>query len=91
MVCHICSTPRSIQSQKILEENSSRGKKLDFFGDSNFFPQPFFAGATQRAVCLVCIEISLPQIGRKKECYIVKEAVEEDELKWVKVYPAAVT
>ena len=30
-------------NQKKLEEKSSRGKKLDFFGNSNFFPLELFS------------------------------------------------
>ena len=41
VVCHSCSTSRSIWTKKILVEKSLRGKKFEFFGDSNVFRSIF--------------------------------------------------
>ena len=42
VVCHLCRTSSSIWTKKKFEVKSSRGKKFDFFGDSNLFPvEPF--------------------------------------------------
>ena len=38
---------------------------------------------------LMCVRISMLLIGCKKECYIVEEVIEEDELEDVNVYSAA--
>ena len=43
MSFEICITPRSIRTQKILEEKSLAEKKIDFLGDSNFFPLGLFS------------------------------------------------
>ena len=36
-------------------------------------------------MCLVCMKISMQLIGCKKECHIVEEVNEGDELEYVKV------